>query len=38
MSKTSLYTKYGDGGVDISPIADLTKTEVKKLANRAIFF
>ena len=22
------YTKYGDGGVDISPIADLTKTEV----------
>ena len=26
------FTKYGDGGVDISPIADLTKTEVKKLA------
>ena len=23
------YTKYGDGGVDISPIADLTKTEVR---------
>ncbi len=22
------YTKYGDGGVDISPIADLLKTEV----------
>ena len=22
------YTKYGDGGVDISPIADCTKTEV----------
>jgi len=22
------YTKYGDGGVDISPIADLVKTEV----------
>jgi NAD+ synthase len=22
------YTKYGDGGVDISPIADLTKSEV----------
>lgn len=22
------YTKYGDGGVDLSPIADLTKTEV----------
>ncbi len=26
------YTKYGDGGVDISPIADLTKTEVFHLA------
>jgi NAD+ synthase len=26
------YTKYGDGGVDISPIADLNKTEVYKLA------
>ena len=26
------YTKYGDGGVDISPIADLTKTEVRALA------
>ncbi len=25
------YTKYGDGGVDISPIADLTKTEVYSL-------
>lgn len=25
------FTKYGDGGVDISPIADLTKTEVYKL-------
>ena len=25
------YTKYGDGGVDISPIADLTKTEVWQL-------
>ena len=22
------FTKYGDGGVDLSPIADLTKTEV----------
>ena len=22
------YTKYGDGGVDISPIADCTKTDV----------
>ena len=27
------YTKYGDGGVDISPIADLTKTQVWNLAN-----
>jgi len=26
------YTKYGDGGVDLSPIADLTKTEVYSLA------
>lgn len=26
------FTKYGDGGVDISPIADLTKTEVRELA------
>ena len=26
------YTKYGDGGVDVSPIADLTKTEVFALA------
>jgi len=26
------YTKYGDGGVDLSPIADLTKTEVYTLA------
>jgi len=25
------YTKYGDGGVDISPIADLFKTEVWEL-------
>jgi NAD+ synthase len=25
------YTKYGDGGVDISPIADLVKTEVYML-------
>lgn len=28
------YTKYGDGGVDISPIADLYKTEVFKLAGQ----
>ena len=25
------FTKYGDGGVDISPIADLTKTQVRAL-------
>lgn len=27
------YTKYGDGGVDISPIADLTKTQVRSMAS-----
>ena len=26
------YTKYGDGGVDISPIADLMKSEVNEVA------
>jgi NAD+ synthase len=26
------YTKYGDGGVDLSPIADLLKSEVRQLA------
>lgn len=26
------YTKYGDGGVDVSPIADLMKSEVFQLA------
>ncbi len=26
------FTKYGDGGVDISPIADLLKSEVRALA------
>lgn len=26
------YTKYGDGGVDLSPIADLKKTEVYEIA------
>ncbi len=26
------YTKYGDGGVDLSPIADLMKTEIYSLA------
>ena len=25
------YTKYGDGGVDLSPIADLMKSEVYKI-------
>ncbi|MCD6535944.1 MAG: NAD+ synthase [Thaumarchaeota archaeon] len=28
------YTKYGDGGVDIMPIADLYKTQVRELARR----
>ena len=27
------YTKYGDGGVDLSPIADLLKTEVYALGS-----
>jgi NAD+ synthase len=27
------YTKYGDGGVDLSPIADLLKSEVRQLAS-----
>ena len=27
------YTKYGDGGVDLSPIADLTKSEVYALGD-----
>jgi NAD+ synthase len=26
------FTKYGDGGVDLSPIADLMKSEVFMLA------
>ena len=26
------FTKYGDGGVDLSPIGDLTKTEVRNCA------
>jgi NAD+ synthase len=26
------FTKYGDGGVDLNPIADLTKTEVFAIA------
>ena len=28
------FTKYGDGGVDISPIADLTKTQVRTLGKK----
>ena len=28
------FTKYGDGGVDISPLADLMKTEVYNLGKR----
>lgn len=28
------YTKYGDGGVDLSPIADLLKTEVYEVAEQ----
>jgi NAD+ synthase len=28
------FTKYGDGGVDVSPIADLHKTEVFQLAKQ----
>ena len=28
------FTKYGDGGVDLSPIADLTKTEVYKIGKQ----
>ena len=27
------YTKYGDGGVDISPIADCTKTQIWEMGN-----
>ena len=27
------YTKYGDGGVDLSPIADLLKSEVYQIGN-----
>ena len=27
------YTKYGDGGVDLSPIADLMKSEVYSIAD-----
>jgi len=30
---TGYFTKYGDGGVDIQPIIDLTKKEVKEMAS-----
>lgn len=29
------FTKYGDGGVDISPIADFMKSEVREMASAA---
>lgn len=29
---TGYYTKYGDGGVDLEPIGDLYKTEIRELA------
>jgi len=32
------YTKYGDGGVDISPIADCTKTQVWKMGEKLGIF
>jgi len=32
------FTKYGDGGVDISPIADCTKTEVWELGKELKIF
>ena len=28
------YTKYGDGGVDISPIADCTKSQVWEMGKK----
>ena len=31
-AKIGYYTKYGDGGVDLEPIADLYKTEVWEMA------
>ena len=30
------YTKYGDGGVDISPLADCTKTQVWEMASETV--
>src|SRR5690606_26559298 len=29
---TGYFTKYGDGGVDILPLVDFTKTEVREMA------
>jgi NAD+ synthase len=29
---TGFFTKYGDGGVDIMPLADLYKTQIRQLA------
>lgn len=31
---TGYFTKYGDGGVDLLPIVDLTKTEVYEMAEK----
>jgi len=30
---TGYFTKYGDGGVDLMPLADLYKTQIKQLAS-----
>ncbi|MFW6309413.1 MAG: NAD(+) synthase, partial [bacterium] len=30
--KLGYFTKYGDGGIDIAPLGNLVKTEVKKIA------
>jgi NAD+ synthase len=30
---TGYFTKYGDGGVDLQPLADFTKTEVREMAS-----
>jgi NAD+ synthase len=30
---TGYFTKYGDGGVDLMPLADLYKNQIKQLAN-----
>lgn len=33
---TGYFTKYGDGGVDLMPIADLYKTQVRQLAGHLL--